>query len=309
MKQPNEYLSEFMELISLPQESRQVFLEAGKTLLEQQGAEMERLSALFMADPAENAGNVFEQLDKAAEACSIHSYTASYVFLCWNTQELRERYRAKGISDEVFRNTMMDLNYKLTECRHVHGIWGTFVRGWEAGFFTIARFGLGRLQYEFDNFRGESYTAGGITVKKGDRVLTTHIPSAGPLTKDLREDSYRRAYEFFKKDFPKTPVIFTCYSWLLYPPHDGMLPKNSNIVSFLHDFDPVLSVETETFGDAWRIYGADADKPFDQLPRETAFQRAYADWLMSGHKAGLGYGAVLFDGKRFLRADGSRENI
>ena len=118
MKQPNEYLSEFMELISLPQESRQVFLEAGKTLLEQQGAEMERLSALFMADPAENAGNVFEQLDKAAEACSIHSYTASYVFLCWNTQELRERYRAKGISDEVFRNTMMDLNYKLTECRH-----------------------------------------------------------------------------------------------------------------------------------------------------------------------------------------------
>ena len=153
---------------------------------------------------------------------------------------------------------------------------------------------LGRMQYEFSEFQGESHTAGGITVKKGDCVLTMHIPSCGPLTKDLREDSYRRAYTFYQKDFPGKPVIFTCSSWLLYPPHDGMLPKSSNVVSFLHDFDPVFSVETDTFDNAWRIYGADGGKPLDQLPQNTSMQRAYANWLRGGHKAGWGYGIFMF---------------
>lgn len=309
MKQPNDYLLEFMELIDLPAEARPVLLDAGKTLMEQQGAEMDRLCALFLSDPNETAADAFEQLDKAAEACGVCSYTASFVFLCWNSQELHERYRAQGISDEVFHDTMMDLHYKLEECRHVHNIWGTFVRGWYPGFYAVTRFALGRLQYEFDEFRGESYTAGGFTVKKGDRVLTMHIPSAGPLTKALREDSYRRAYEFYKKDFPGKPVVFTCHSWLLFPPHDGMLPKDSNIVSFLHDFDPIFWTESDTFHDAWRVYGANGDKPVDQLPRNTTFQRAYADWLQSGHKSGHGYGAFLFDGKHFIRTAGSSQTL
>lgn len=95
-------------------------------MMAQQGAEMERLSKLFLENPLENAESVFEALDHAAEQCGVHSFTASFVFLCWNTQELHERYRTKGIADEVFRNTMMDLNYKLAECWQVHGIWGTF---------------------------------------------------------------------------------------------------------------------------------------------------------------------------------------
>lgn len=309
MKQPNNCLIELMEQLDVPSEARLVLSDAGKRMMEQQGAEMQRLCALFMADPQENAPAVFEQLDRVAEICDIHSYTASFVFFCWNAQGLHERYRAKGIPDEVFHDTILDLRYKLVECQQVYKIWGTFVRDWFPGFFALTRFALGRLQYEFSEFRGESYTAGGITVKKGNRVLTIHIPSAGPLTKNLREDSYRRAYAFYRKEFSGEPVVFTCGSWLLYPPHDRMLPKDSNIVSFLHDFDPVFSVETDVFDNAWRIYGADGGKPFSQLPRNTSMQRAYADWLQSGHKAGWGYGIFLFDGRQFIRTTGTREHL
>ena len=63
------------------------------------------------------------------------SYIASLVFLCWNTQELHERYRASGLSDEIFHDTMMDLHYKLAECKQVYGIWGVFTRSWDAGFY------------------------------------------------------------------------------------------------------------------------------------------------------------------------------
>lgn len=309
MKRPNDYLPDLMELLDFPAEARTTLCSAGKVLMEKHEKALTELCAGYMENPEENGGEVFERLDKLAEDCGIHSYTASLVFLCWNAQELHERYRVRGISDEIFHDTMMDLHYKLAECRNVYGIWGVFTRNWDAGFYSLSRFALGRLQYEFDNFRGESYTAGGITVKKGDRALIMHIPSAGPLTKELREDSYRRAYEFYRGEFPGKPVLFTCHSWLLYPPHDQMLPKTSNVVSFMHDFDPIFSKETDTFSDAWRIYGADAQKPIDQLPRNTSFQRAYADWLQSGHKAGVGYGAFLFDGKKFIRAAGSSEHL
>ena len=309
MKQANNYLIELMEQLDVPAEARPVLSDAGKRMMEKQGAEMQRLGALFMAAPKENAPSVFEQLDRIAEICGVHPYTASFVFLCWNVQDLQEHYRIKGISNEVFHDTILDLRYKLAECHEVHHVWGTFVRDWFPGFFALTRFALGRMQYEFSEFQGESHTAGGITVKKGDCVLTMHIPSCGPLTKDLREDSYRRAYTFYQKDFPGKPVIFTCSSWLLYPPHDGMLPKSSNVVSFLHDFDPVFSVETDTFDNAWRIYGADGGKPLDQLPQNTSMQRAYANWLRGGHKAGWGYGIFMFDGRQFIRMHGVSEHL
>ncbi len=309
MIQPNDYLIKLMEELQLPGEARSVLMDAGGKLMEQHCAEMQHLCDKFMEDPAKNAESVFKQLDQAAEVCGIHTYTASFVFLCWNAQEMQKRYHDKGISEEIFHDTIMDLNYKLTECHQVYNIWGTFVRNWFSGFFALTRFALGRLQYEFSSFQAESYTAAGVTIHKGDRVLTMHIPSSGPLTQKAREDSYRRAYEFYKNDFAGNPVIFTCSSWLLYPPHEQMFPMSSNIVSFMHDFDIIYSEETSDFDNAWRIYGADGNKPADQLPRNTSIQRAYADWLQNGNKAGWGYGVFLFDGRRFVRRSDSSEHL
>ena len=84
---------------------------------------------------------------------------------------------------------------------------------------------------------------------------------------------------------------------------------SSNIVSFMHDFDIIYSEETSDFDNAWRIYGADGNKPADQLPRNTSIQRAYADWLQNGNKAGWGYGVFLFDGRRFVRRSDSSEHL
>ena len=65
--------------------------------------------------------------------------------------------------------------------------------------------------------------------------------------------------------------------------------------------------ETDEFDNAWRIYGADGNKPADELPRNTSIQRAYADWLKKGNKAGWGYGIFLFDGQQFIRKSGTNE--
>lgn len=309
MKKPNEYLEEFMRLLELPEEARPVLADAGKRLMDGHGEELGRLCRAFMDNLDGGTDEVYEQLDRLAEASGVHSYTASFVFLAWCAQELEQKYRERGISMEIFRETMMDLRCKLMECRTVRGIWGTFVRGWYPDFYACKRFAFGRLQFEFDGFRADSYSAGGITVRKGDRVINMHIPSAGPLTKELREDSYRRAYSFYKSSFPDGPIPFACSSWLLYPEHDRFLPEGSNIVSFLHDFDIVRSEQTEEFSDSWRVFGDAAGKPPAELPRDTSLRRAYADWLQAGGKTGYGYGVFLFDGVNFIRRDGAAPHL
>ena len=95
-------------------------------------------------------------------------------------------------------------------------------------------------------------------------------------------------------------VLFGCGSWLLYPRMKEFLPSHMNILKFQSDFHIVAWAEKDDFHDAWRLYGRDAGKAPADLPRDTSFRRAYADWLLSGHKAGDGLGFFLFDGEKIL---------
>ncbi|NLB36646.1 MAG: hypothetical protein GX824_05005, partial [Clostridiales bacterium] len=95
-------------------------------------------------------------------------------------------------------------------------------------------------------------------------------------------------------------VIFCCGSWLLYPAHEFFLPKGSNILRFMHDFEIVRSRETDEFNNAWRVFGRYANLPYNELPRNTSLRKAYANWLESGNKAGDGYGIFIFDGEKII---------
>ena len=58
--------------------------------------------------------------------------------------------------------------------------------------------------------------------------------------------------------------------------------------------------ETETFGDAWRVFGAASRGPLENLPEGTSMQRSFKRWLLEGHKTGEGRGVLIFDGKTLL---------
>ena len=59
--------------------------------------------------------------------------------------------RVVAIDDTIFYNTMLDLRYKLEECKLVHNQIGTFVPKWYKGFFEMKIFALGRLQFEINH--------------------------------------------------------------------------------------------------------------------------------------------------------------
>lgn len=60
------------------------------------------------------------------------------------------------------------------------------------------------------------------------------------------------------------------------------LAQDSNILRFQQDFE-ILSLEKrDAFKDAWRVFGTEAERPLEELPRKTSVQRGFADFLILG---------------------------
>ena len=250
--------------------------------------------------------SIDEALGKLSEISKVHGmneYSLDLLLVVCGLPYMHERFTAKGLSDSVFYETMDDVRCKVNECIECKGVIGTFVAGWDDRFFKAECFGFGRFQYESAVYGDDDFTLHcGKTLKKGDRFINMHIPSRGiPLTDETRLASYRAAYPYFKKYFDDGIVIFGCHSWLLYDKHLEFLPEGMNIRKFVRDFELVYSVETEEFGDRWRVFGRYANLPDAELPRDTALRKAYAEWLCSGHKSGVGLGMFAFDGEKIIK--------
>lgn len=268
------FLTESMKKIEGNEESFSIFDE--QVMLYESGSTFSHPEALKAAI-------------KTAEIAGVHSYTAQLlIYICF-AKHTRVLYAKQGISDEIYIMSMSDLKWKLMECYNVYSIWGTFVAFWFDRFFDLTRFALGRLQFETVPFQND-YTNGNNTVKAGDTVINIHIPSCGPLQKEDCQKSYYMASEFYKKHFIGKKTIFQCNSWLLYPKHIEFLPRNSNILSFMDDFDIYSYNDDPDNSNAWRIFGsADAKKPLE-LPQKTSIQKAYAAWFAKGGTMGIGKG-------------------
>lgn len=297
---------EFMELLldqtHFPQEARQE-LHRCVCLLEQAGQDeaLEEAVAFFYRNQFDV--KVTEPLLQAiGQATGIPLYTVWLLLLIQASVPAKSLYRRKGIGEEIFWNTFSDLTYKLYECKNVQGVWGNFVPHWYSIFFTGDIVKLGRLEYENSTYDWDQpYQGCGITLQKGTPVKNIHIPSSGePFTLDARLDSYRQAYEFFREELQGGPLVCVCGSWLLYPPYRDILPSTSHVVDFMGDFQILGGEAEEVFHDAWRVFGADAQKPFPQLPEKTSMQRAFKQYLLSGKKTGEGFGVLVFDGERLL---------
>ena len=257
----------------------------------------------FANHPFQPISPVLEKIAEISKKHNVNEYSLDLLFVINGLPYMHRRFAEKGLSDEVFYETMDDIRCKVNECVECMGVIGTFVAEWDDRFFRASCFGFGRFQYEEAEFPDPDFTLScGKTVKKGDKFINMHIPSRGiPLTDEVRSASYRAAYKYFAPVFDDGIVIFGCHSWLLYDKHLEFLPEGMNIRKFVSDFELVYSVESEEFGDIWRVFGRYSKLPYNELPRDTALRKAYAEWLCSGHKSGVGLGLFAFDGEKILR--------
>ncbi|MBQ1985989.1 MAG: DUF5596 domain-containing protein [Clostridia bacterium] len=298
-----DYLNLFIDTLQLPEDSCEPLRRDYTVLLNTEGAVEELETArVKMLQDANWWKELVPYMDKVSEMTGLHRHVVDFLFLMASSEQMREDYKAAGLSDELFWETIADLKYKLIECHTVYGIWGMFVAFWHAWFFQLRRFKLGRLQYEPYTYEGEEpVTIGDYTVNPGDTVYNMHIPSCGPFPREARIDSYKQAYEFFKKDLNGKPMVFVCHSWLLFLGNREILPASLNMVDFINDFRIIESNEVDDFGDKWRVFGADFQKPDAELPEDTTMRRCFKKWLLDGKKTGEGFGVFVYDGENFIK--------
>ena len=241
--------------------------------------------------------DVLVKAENAGKNVGVHPYTSGLLIFMCLSKHLKELYDEKGISEEIYHNSMLDLRYKLEECKLVKNIIGSFVAWWFPGFFDMTRFALGRLQFEMSTYDGEPYEKNGKKLVKGDKVIGVHIPrSETPVTKEATDDAYAQAAKFFIDQIPNKQVVFVCHSWLLFSDTLEVFPKHSNTYRFIHEFDVTWnSYDKEgVYNDAWRLFDMDYTGNIEDYPENTSMRRAYKDFLRSGKKTGEGFGIIMY---------------
>lgn len=227
-----------------------------------------------------------------SEKCNICPYSAYMILFICMSERLHKLYNEKGIDDTIFYNTMLDLRYKLEECKLVHNQIGTFVPKWYKGFFEMKIFALGRLQFEI-NHTWFDCKVNGKTIPKGTKVLSVHIPRTGTKLEHLLVlESYKNAKQFFKDEFNED-IIFICNSWLLYPWNRTVLKDGSNLAQFYDDFTVVQSGEYNNYSEVWRLFDCLYDGNPDNLPSDTSLRRAYIERIKSNLPIGHGTGVII----------------
>lgn len=302
MDTSRQFVLNFMKHFDYPQEAQICFLNAYDKIAvsDFKSAFFDLVNKYISQAETEGYAEIPSDIKIYADRINVHEYTLTFLFLMICAEPLYKRYNALGINTDIFYNSMYDLKVKLLECKEVKNIWGTFVGSWFFGFYAMRTFGLGRLEFQISQFPLDSYTFGNISVKKDDFAVFIHIPSGSPLTKEARFDSYRRAYDFFKKECGGGPLVICCNSWLLYPDNKYIFKSGSHILDFMSDFDIISKSDKDHFDDAWRIFGKDYAPGDKTLPAKTSLQRSFINWLDNGGKVGTGFGIILFDGNNII---------
>lgn len=241
-----------------------------------------------------------EELRKYKEKTGVHPYASDLLTYIHEAPVLREKYRERGLKDELFTGVMDDLRCKLYECLAVFGLPGSFVSPWFARFFDFSLYALGRLEFCLIPCPVD-YEKDGLKIGKGQPCIDVHIPSKGKLKREDLTAAYAEAAEFFAPRL-EGPAVFHCESWLLNPDHRKMLPENSGILRFAADYDLIGTTRCED--DLWRIFAnADTDRP-ETLPEDTALRRAYKRLLLD-HQPFYG-GIGLFFWERYTETPEKR---
>ncbi len=297
-----EYLRNFFEEFEYPEEGANA-LFSGYATFKAAGLEgdFDGLIVRYEKDMLTDHRQLRVAMQALSQKAGVHEYQGTLLLMIALSAPLKGYYAQKGISLEIWRDSMLDLKYKMLECKQLYGVWGVNAGDWFAWFFQCKRFGFGKLQFEIAPFKWSYDFEGeieidGATLTAETLVLNTHIPNTGlPLDRESAHEAYARAKAFYKEFdgsiFQGDRVIFSCRSWLLFQRHKEVLKKESNLYRFMEDFNIVNEGEYPDYSLTWRIFGTKKLDDIEALPQKTSLQRAYAGWMKKGEKTGWAVGA------------------
>ncbi len=176
---------------------------------------------------------------------------------------------------EVFFETSKRIWEAAKEYHAQNGYYGLYDYHFLANYVRTNILRLGAFEYQLGLFDGK-------------KAIMLHVPDKASMEKENRLFSYRLARQYFGQ----YPIVGD--SWLLFKEHKKMLPENSSIVSFFDDFDIVSAYETYDYSELFHVFGRLKDFSYENLPKETSLQRAYAERVKNSLPIGSGVGILKY---------------
>ena len=234
--------------------------------------------------------NTLDELTQKASSDINYGMAALVAMLTKATLSLDE-YEKRGISYDIYVDTMSDIRVWAYNYRRAFGSLGLSELGWVNGSVVLGRFKLGRLQFNFTTFTENDEHDISVGLKTGDKMLDVHIQQEGLFSDELCGKSLDMAVEFYRKYYPEYDFKgFTCHSWLLSPGLSQILPETSNIIKFGKRFT-IIHDQKENDGQATeRIF----DTKFkDKDSKPTSLQLKARKLLDEGGHLGNALGVIL----------------
>ena len=292
-----EYMINFMNRFEYPEEAKDSIMNGFDKIQDRQEEQFKEILSVYENDEKCDCEIMLDKMSLISEKCSIHKFQGHLILMICMSAHLKELYDENGYTEKMWEDAMADLKYKLLECHDVKKVWGIFVASWEKGFFDLTRFSFGRLQFEVRPFEGSSCVKGQIEIQKDDPVVEVHIPrTQTPLKKEWCQESYEKAYEFFKPKFGEEPLVFVMYSWILYPGYQDIFPENSNIRKFNEDYTVLFTTEDESLNEnMWRLFDMDWTGDVNDYPEDSTLRKRMKEYLLNGKKVGSAYAIYIPD--------------
>lgn len=290
------YLCKFLNEFSFLEEACETLMQTYATITADTSltADWKRLLKRYDEEIECDFTKLLDDMELLCVRADIHKYTGELLLLICLSERLKDYYAEAGLDEEIWHTSMLDLKWKMMECKSVHGVWGTASAAFQSRFFQMKRFGFGKLQFNLQQFDSD-YDKNGVKLTPESQVIAVHIPRTGTrLDRETLVKSYAKAAEFYRKIFEGNPIVFVCHSWLLFPKNKEVLSPESNLHFFMRDYDIIGQGEYQDYSQVWRLFDVNYNGDVEQLPQNTSLRRAYADWIRKGEKTGWGYGVYVY---------------
>ena len=235
---------------------------------------------------------VMEVLHSLEEKTGVSWMTIDLLYTLYLLPLLQELYRKENLDESHFFDFVGNVKSSLKPGKETYGL---RIAWWFMDFFKLKLFTIGRLQYRRRRFRCDT-PCGNWVFPENSYYLDVHIPGDGPLKWELCQESYKRAAQFYKERFGDENIVIGCYSWLLSPDLDTLLPETSNILAFAHQYTLAETVLDEDYSHLTYAFGVH-QKPADlkDLPERSSLQRSLKGWLLDGNIFRLGKGYFRYE--------------
>ena len=133
----SDFVRNFMEKYEYLAEAIETFTRVLRRLDSEKefGDKMDKLVEGYMYPEADNMQEYLNGVIELSKEYDENECTLDFIFLLLCTPIVYERYMERGLSEQLFWDTMADMKYKLIECIKCEEVPGTFVAGWYNGFF------------------------------------------------------------------------------------------------------------------------------------------------------------------------------